>query len=114
MTKDDKLLQERGILYVPDFLVNRMGIVNCADEHMGVIDDDPKSELHLGKSWSNSVFNLTLQVLEKSDELKKTTQEIAIEIAEARSFEPNPCYGHRSLQIVQWLVKNKWESASFH
>jgi leucine dehydrogenase len=29
---DDKLLLDHGISYVPDFLCNRMGIVNCANE----------------------------------------------------------------------------------
>jgi glutamate dehydrogenase/leucine dehydrogenase len=31
----DELLSARGIVYVPDFLANRMGIVNCANEAYG-------------------------------------------------------------------------------
>ena len=42
------VIQKYGILYVPDFLNNRMGIVNCADEHTGTLEDDPKLSLHLG------------------------------------------------------------------
>jgi leucine dehydrogenase len=111
MKSDDKLLQERGILYLPDFLVNRMGIVNCADEHMGIIEDDPKLAKHLGKDWENSIYNLTLQVLNLSMSTGKTTQEIALEMAEERSFSLNPCYGHRSLQVIQWLVQSKeWKA----
>lgn len=30
-TKDDKLVAERGIVFVPDYVANRMGIVNCAN-----------------------------------------------------------------------------------
>ena len=30
-----------GISYLPDFLVNRMGIVNCANEQYGYVDRDP-------------------------------------------------------------------------
>lgn len=33
---DDKRLTQRGITYVPDFLANRMGITNCANEETGV------------------------------------------------------------------------------
>lgn len=31
----DRGLCERGITYVPDFVANRMGIVNCANEQVG-------------------------------------------------------------------------------
>ncbi|HFC31015.1 MAG TPA: Glu/Leu/Phe/Val dehydrogenase, partial [Oceanospirillales bacterium] len=44
---DGQLIADRGITYVPDFLVNRMGIVNCADEQSGYIDDDPYFYRHL-------------------------------------------------------------------
>jgi glutamate dehydrogenase/leucine dehydrogenase len=108
---DNLLIHNHDILYVPDFLVNRMGIVNCADEHMGVIEDDPKMDLHLGQDWENSIFNLTTAVLKESMATGKTTQEIAINIAEKRSFELNPCYGHRSLQVINWLVQSQeWKT----
>jgi glutamate dehydrogenase/leucine dehydrogenase len=109
--RDDQLLHKLGVLYIPDFLVNRMGIVNCADEHMGIIEDDPKLDLHLGREWNNSIFNLTTRVLQESKMKDKTTQEIALELAEERSLELNPCYGHRSFQVIQWLLKSKeWNS----
>ncbi|KAJ3268882.1 hypothetical protein HDV01_002140 [Terramyces sp. JEL0728] len=109
MKTDDLHLHNLGKIYVPDFLVNRMGIVNCADEHMGIIDDDPKLDLHLGKDWDNSIFNLTLHVLDGSAKTGKTSQAIAVELADKRSLEVNPCYGHRSLQVIKWLVKsNEW------
>jgi glutamate dehydrogenase/leucine dehydrogenase len=113
--RDDRLLLENKKMYVPDFLVNRMGIVNCADEeHIGIIEDDPKLDLHLGTQWDNSIFNLTMFVLKESQKLGKTTQEIAIDLAEKRSLEVNPCYGHRSLQVIQWLVKSKeWNTRLF-
>ncbi|KAJ3323480.1 hypothetical protein HDV06_001757 [Boothiomyces sp. JEL0866] len=107
MKTDDLLLHNLGKVYVPDFLVNRMGIVNCADEHMGIIDDDPKLDMHLGKDWDNSIFNLTLQVLKESASTGKTSQAIAVALADQRSLEVNPCYGHRSLQIIKWLVKSR-------
>ena len=52
--RDDQLLHEEGILYVPDFLTNRMGIVNCANEQYGFVTEDPFFEKHLSvtkPSW---------------------------------------------------------------
>ncbi|KAI8903721.1 hypothetical protein EDD86DRAFT_92880 [Gorgonomyces haynaldii] len=108
MTTDDKLLQQRGITYVPDFLVNRMGIVNCADEHMGYIENDPKLDLHLGKTWDNAIYNLTLQILEKAKQTGQTSQQLSVALAEERSFINNPCYGHRSLDVVKYLVNGHY------
>lgn len=42
---DAALLHERGICYVPDFVCNRMGIMNCADEWMGYLEVDSRSEV---------------------------------------------------------------------
>jgi glutamate dehydrogenase/leucine dehydrogenase len=108
MDADSKLMHEKGILYIPDFLVNRMGIVNCADEHMGVIDNDPNLDLHLGSEWENSIFRLTLNVLAQSKSAQRTMQEIAVEMANRRSLEVNPIYGHRSLKIIDF-VTDKWD-----
>ena len=33
--RDGAALAERGITYVPDYVCNRMGIVNCANEQYG-------------------------------------------------------------------------------
>ncbi|KAL2912165.1 hypothetical protein HK105_208367 [Polyrhizophydium stewartii] len=107
---DDKLLQKHGITYLPDFLVNRMGIVNCCDEHMGIIDDDPRLEEHLGTTWDNAIFNLSTAVLQQAASTGKTTQEIAIELAEKRSLEHNPIYGHRGAKVIKWLINSaEWK-----
>jgi hypothetical protein len=108
LDSNSKLMHEKGILYIPDFLVNRMGIVNCADEHMGVIDNDPNLDLHLGSEWENSIFRLTLNVLAQSKSAQRTMQEIAVEMANRRSLEVNPIYGHRSLKIIDF-VTDKWD-----
>src|SRR5262249_35023725 len=60
---DDRRLADRGVLYVPDFLVNRMGIVTCADEQAGSIPDDPLIERHLTRDWEFSIHRMTLKVL---------------------------------------------------
>jgi glutamate dehydrogenase/leucine dehydrogenase len=107
--RDDALLQERGIVYLPDFLVNRMGIVNCADEQYGYVDPDPRIEAHLGDEWDNSVFNLSRQVLEEARRTGATTARVAVDLAERRSRELHPLWGHRGAQIIRSLVASGWE-----
>lgn len=106
--RDDLLLQERGVLYLPDFLVNRMGIVNCADEQYGYVDPDPRIEAHLGDDWDNSVYNLSREVLEEARRTGATPARVALDLAERRSRELHPVWGHRSAQIIRSLVRNGW------
>lgn len=105
---DDARLAARGILYLPDFLVNRMGIVNCADEQNGRIDDDPAFERHLGDDWDNSIYNLSLSVLREAESTDRTPQQVALELAEKRSLEPNPLTGHRGVRIIRGLTEGRW------
>lgn len=106
--RDDLLLAERNILYLPDFLVNRMGIVNCADEQYGYVEPDPRIEAHLGDEWNNSVYNLSLQVLDEARKTGKTPARIALALAEERSFELHPVWGHRGAMIIRSLIRNAW------
>jgi len=106
--RDDLRLAERGILYLPDFLVNRMGIVNCADEQFGHVDDDPAFERHLGVEWKNSIFNLAQQVLAESERSGRTPHRVAVELADERSFEEHPLWGHRGPRIIQGLLDSDW------
>lgn len=104
--RDDLLLEERGILYLPDFLVNRMGIVNCADEQYGYLEEDPRIEAHLGDEWENSVYNLSLAVLDEARKAGKTPARVALDLAEKRSFELHPLWGHRGAAIIRSLVRS--------
>ncbi len=106
--RDDLLLQEREILYMPDFLVNRMGIVTCADEAAGHLDQDPLIERHLGDQWENGVFRLSLQILEEAARKGRTPAKVALDLAEERSFQVNPIFGHRGSLIIRSLVTGGW------
>jgi leucine dehydrogenase len=105
--RDDRRLAERGILYLPDFLVNRMGIVNCADEQFGTVADDPAFERHLGDEWENSIYNLSLQVLADAEKSGRTPHRVAVELADERSFEAHPLWGHRGPIIIKGLVSGE-------
>jgi glutamate dehydrogenase/leucine dehydrogenase len=109
--RDDVLLQEAGILYMPDFLVNRMGIVNCADEASGYVDGDPTFEQHLGDTWDNSIYRLSLKVLDEARRSGRTPARVALALAEERSFETHPIQGHRGVRIIRSLVASDWASA---
>ncbi|HBL29936.1 MAG TPA: hypothetical protein DD490_24115 [Acidobacteria bacterium] len=106
--RDDALLQARNILYLPDFLVNRMGIVNCADEQYGYLEDDPRIESHLGDTWDNSVFQLSRQVLEEAERSGRTPARVALDLAEKRSLDLHPIWGHRGAKIIRSLVRTDW------
>ena len=107
--RDGKLLFEKGITYVPDFLTNRMGIVTCANEQYGYVNNDPLIELHFSKDWEHSIYNRTKQVLNESKKTNKPTSEIALELADKLSKENHPIFGHRGKKIIDSLVENKWE-----
>jgi leucine dehydrogenase len=106
--RDDHELLERGIAYVPDFLVNRMGIVNAANEQYGYVKNDPLFERHLSRDWGHSIFRTTLRVLEESRSAGRPTGQIAVRLAEELSLEKHPIFGHRGRLIIDSLVEDRW------
>lgn len=110
--RDDQALLERDILYVPDFVANRMGIVNCANEQYGYVEPDPVTEQHLSRDWKHSVFQVTQRVLKESRDKKRPTAQIAIELADKRAREDHPLFGHRSQKIIQAIAASHWSSTS--
>jgi len=105
---DNELMKEMGITYAVDFLVNRMGIVNCANEAYGRLDDDPALSQHFSKDWKHSIWNVLHQVLENAERKNITPVEAATEIAEEKSLEWHPIWPKRSQQIINDLVKSDW------
>lgn len=106
--RDDLLLFERGIIYVPDFLVNRMGIVNCANEQYGYVSDDPAVTRHLDTEWEYSIYRKTIEVLQLAREEKAPPARTAIHLADRIAREPHPIFGHRGQQIIASLVAERW------
>ena len=106
--RDDALLHDRGILYVPDFLTNRMGIVTCADESAGYVTPDPDIERHLQRDWEHSIHQTCLEVFRESRSGGRPTSTVATEIADRLSMEVNPVYGHRGARIIESLVGDRW------
>jgi len=108
--RDDKLLASRGILYVPDFLVNRMGIVQCANEQYGHVDNDSFIERHLDKEWEQSVYQMTLKVLQRAKDTGEPPAHSAIQIADELALQEHPVFGHRGQEIISTLVRRGWQN----
>jgi leucine dehydrogenase len=110
MQSDGKLLHDMGVIYVPDFLTNRMGIVTCANEQYGYVNNDPLIQDHFSRNLNHSIYNRTKQVLKESRERNIPTAEIALKTAEELSRVNHPIFGHRGKEIIKSLVQNNWHT----
>lgn len=109
--RDDADLAERGIVYVPDFVANRMGIVTCANESYGHVPRDPAVARHFDRDWEHSIFATTRKVLETAREGGVTTSDAANLLADEACSIPHPIWGHRGWQIVEGLIEDRWHEA---
>jgi glutamate dehydrogenase/leucine dehydrogenase len=109
--RDAALLRDRSIVYVPDFVANRMGIVNCANEQYGSIPDDPAIMRHYDPAWENSVYRITRSVLERAERAGVTSTEAANALADELAEQPHPIFPDRTAQIIAGLLASGWASA---
>ncbi|HLT39424.1 MAG TPA: hypothetical protein VK034_24240, partial [Enhygromyxa sp.] len=106
--RDDRALAERGIVYVPDFVANRMGIVNCANEQYGIVPDDLAITRHFSRGWDNAVFVVVKRILEVSSREGITTSDAANKLADHACRRPHPLWGHRGRSIIEGLRATNW------
>ncbi len=78
--KHGELLQQRGIAYAPDFLINAGGIINVYAELVNYGKDE------IIKKTEN-IYNTTLDIFTKSVQEGTTTQQAAMQIAEQRILQ---------------------------
>ena len=71
------MLQEKGIIYVPDFLINAGGIINISIEIDGYNKD---------RAWSTvaKIYDRTLEIFDLAEKNKMHTQIAAMHMAEKR------------------------------
>ncbi len=96
--EDYKLLRDRGIVYLPDFYINRMGIINCANEQYGRVEETLQSEC---RKIYDDPNNGTLALLKASEAQQKTPHEVAIQWATEWGKEPHPIWGHRGIELIK-------------
>jgi glutamate dehydrogenase/leucine dehydrogenase/ribosomal protein S27AE len=99
--EDADRLRERGIAFVPDYVCNRMGIMNCADEWQGYLEEDVRLA-------AERVFPDTLRVLRHANNLHVSSLRAADELADIAASELNPLLGHRGRRIVDHLIASGW------
>lgn len=109
--RDVEALAARRIVYVPDFVANRMGIVNCANEAYGHVPNDPAIAQHLGRDWEHSVFNATRRVLLRAQETGQTTAAAANALADELASQLHPIWPHRGQQVITGLIEHGWAQA---
>ncbi|WP_055442447.1 Glu/Leu/Phe/Val family dehydrogenase [Lacinutrix himadriensis] len=75
--KHGTILQEKGIVYAPDFLINAGGIINVYAELEGY---DKKEIMRK----TQNIYNTTLEILSNADTNGVTTNQAALNIAKSR------------------------------
>lgn len=111
--RDGLALKRRNIAYAPDFIVNRMGIVGCADEPFGWLEDDPEILRHLSTDWSGGVFQTTKKVLADAALHDSTPHFEAVKLAEELSMELHPMRGHKAFEQA-CQVSRDWSNCDVH
>jgi leucine dehydrogenase len=72
-----RMLMERGIVYAPDFLINAGGLINVYSELHGYNRENALKQ-------TETIYQLTLNILQKAASEKITTHKAAMLIAEQR------------------------------
>ncbi len=103
--RDGRALRERGITYVPDFLTNRMGIVNCANEQYGYVTPDPAIERHFGTEFRYAIPVITREVLMRAERDGISEGEAAVALADELAREPHPIFPGRPRAIIEALTR---------
>jgi len=109
--RDARALATRGIVLVPDFVANRMGIVYCGNEQYGYVNGDPKIRRHLDREWVGGIHRTTLRILELARDTGITPVVAACRLADELAGQLHPIWGHRALKIIESLVADRWEAA---
>lgn len=94
------VLQERGILYAPDYIVNAGGLIQVADELYG-----PNKARVLQKT--KAIYDTLLQIYKQSGEKSISTVEAANHFCEDRiknRLRRNSFFSHKKRQ--KWNVRN--------
>lgn len=73
----DDIIQKKGLVYAPDFVINAGGIINCYAEYAHL-------ENAFVKQKTEEIYNSTLEILNQSKKENIGSQKIAIELAKNR------------------------------
>lgn len=97
-------LKEKGIGFVPDFVCNRMGIINCADEWLGYLTEDIRVA-------AEKVYPDTLRVFKYAKNRSVTTMQASKDLADIAASELHPLIQHRGRRIIDNLINSGWHKS---
>lgn len=96
---DANNLFERNIIYLPDFFINRMGIINCANEQYGRLDYDLNEAVE-------KVYSDTIQLLAEAERRNVSPLFVANEMAKRNARIEHPIWGHRGVKLLSSYVSS--------
>jgi leucine dehydrogenase len=101
--EDAERLADLDILFVPDFVCNRLGIVNCANEPFG----------YLLKDIERAIRRVAVDVREVLVAAKRRGVSPLAEAndrADRKAVELHPIFGHRGRALIEQLLQSGWSS----
>jgi glutamate dehydrogenase/leucine dehydrogenase len=98
--KDDaNALADRGIVYLPDYFINRMGIINCANEQYGWLKNDLEVAM-------KAIYVDTLRLLTEASKKNVMPIEISTKEASEKAKKAHPIWGHRGKLLLKEIIRN--------
>ena len=100
-------LHDKNIIWIPDYLVNRMGIVNCADEFFGGISEKDILK-HYDEDNNNSIPYIMKCILNNSSYSNKITPlDITNNLANNKLKEFHPIFSNNSIEKGNKFIRSK-------
>jgi leucine dehydrogenase len=101
--EDAERLADLDILFVPDFVCNRLGIVNCANEPFGYLLKDIERALR-------RVAVDVREILVAAKRRGVSPLAEANDRADRKAVELHPIFGHRGRALIEQLLHSGWSS----
>jgi glutamate dehydrogenase/leucine dehydrogenase len=106
--RDGRALHRRGIVFVPEIIANRMGVVHCANEQYGAPSPDPGAQAQLSPDAPHGIAATVRRVLERARAEDCPPVEMADRLADAAAREPHPLWPGRGRAILSTLLAERW------
>lgn len=111
--RHDAMLHAQGKIYIPDFIANKAGIINCADEMYGYVGanrlQDPLMSRYFVAEGPWSIQQQVKDLLDRCMEQGQPTGRVAVQMANEACEQPHPLWPGRARQILIGLVKDSWQ-----
>ncbi len=95
-----QVLHDRGIMYLPDFLVNCMGIINCANEQYGYSESKIRTQIGL-------LEKRVTEILERRSP-EQTVYEYAIGRSLEMAQQSHPIWPGNGQELIRSITGSEW------